>query len=317
MARMRTGRAIGLAVLTLAMVSAAPPRPAGPEIRTSDVERFYRVYDQAGGHPSAAQLDHDYLAPGSQGLHEFMRLRNVSGARMADAMAKTPETWIKARRCLAALPAVKRRLRASFRKLGELYPEARFPPVTIVVGRGRPVGITNPAGVTIGLEALCAADFMNPNLEDRFVHVIAHEYGHIQQPDDIQALEAGMPGATVLKLSLIEGTAELTSELITGDVANWQHKAWTRGREAEIEAAFVRDMDKTDTSAWLNNGPGDAAHPGDLGYWVGYRIVKTYYDHATDKQRALEEIYGIRDGKAFLAKSGWRPATARSGAAAQ
>jgi uncharacterized protein YjaZ len=180
-----------------------------------------------------------------------------------------------------------------------------------VVGRGRPVGITNPAGVTVGLEALCAADFMNPNLEERFVHVIAHEYGHIQQPDDIQALEAGMPGATVLKLSLIEGTAELTSELITDDVANWQHKAWTRGREAEIEAAFVRDMDKTDTSAWLNNGPGDATHPGDLGYWVGYRIVKTYYDHAADKRRALKEIYAIRDPHAFLMKSGWRPASGR------
>jgi hypothetical protein len=314
MAWMRTGRAIVLAALALATVGAAPARPAGPQILTSDVERFYRVYDQAGGHPTAAQLDHDYLAPGSQGLHEFMRLRNVSGARMADAMAKTPETWVKARRCLAALPAVKRRLTASFRKLADLYPEARFPPVTIVVGRGRPVGITNPAGVTIGLEALCAADFMNPNLEDRFVRVIAHEYGHIQQPDDIQAFEPGMPGVTVLKASLIEGTAELTSELISGDVANWQHKAWTRGHEAEIEAAFVGDMDKTDASAWLSNGPGDAAHPGDLGYWVGHRIVKTYYDHAKDKRRALKEIYAIRDEKAFLAKSGWRPEKAGSGA---
>lgn len=314
---MRTSqiRIAGLAVALLLALAvplqteAAPPK--GPAILTSDVERFYRVYEAADGRPSAEQLDRDYLAPGSQGLHEFMKLRNVSGARMADAMAKSPATWADARRCLAALPAVKRRLVTAFDKLASAYPEAKFPAVTIVVGRGRPVGITNPSGVTIGLEALCGANFMNPNLEDRFVRVIAHEYGHIQQPDDVQALEVGMPGATLLRMSLIEGAAEFTSELITGDVANWQHKAWTRGHEAEIEAAFVRDMDKTEVSAWLNNGPGDAAHPGDLGYWVGHRIVKAYYDRAKDKRQALREIYDIRDPHAFLEKSGWRPAVVR------
>jgi hypothetical protein len=47
--------------------------------------------------------------------------------------------------------------------------------------------------------------------------------------------------------------------------------------------------------------------PGDLGYWVGYRIVKAYYQHAADKQQAFREILELSDPKAFLAKSGWRP----------
>lgn len=106
----------------------------------------------------------------------------------------------------------------------------------------------------------------------------------------------------------IEGAAEFTAELISGDVGNYQHKAWTKGREAAIEAAFVADEDKTDLSRWLNNGPGTPDKPGDLGYWVGYRIVKSYYQRAADKHRALREIFEMRDPKAFLAKSGWRPA---------
>ncbi|GAH56694.1 unnamed protein product, partial [marine sediment metagenome] len=65
-----------------------------------------------------------------------------------------------------------------------------------------------------------------------------------------------------------------------GEIGQSQLKAWTKGREAEIEAAFLGDKDKTDLSHWLYNGPGDAEHPGDLGYWVGYRIVKAYYLHA-------------------------------------
>jgi hypothetical protein len=43
------------------------------------------------------------------------------------------------------------------------------------------------------------------------------------------------------------------------------------------------------------------------GYWVGYRIVKAYYQQASDKRRAIREILEMSDPKAFLAKSGWYP----------
>ncbi|HLZ77118.1 DUF2268 domain-containing putative Zn-dependent protease [Phenylobacterium sp.] len=297
------------AVILLTMGAGRPALAAGPQILAEDVTRFYRIYDAAGGHPSAEQLDRDYLAPGTAGLHEFAKARNVTGARIADTIAKTPEVYEQARACMAVLPRVKRRLITAFSKLARAYPEAKFPPVTLVVGRGRPVGITDASGVLIGLEAMCSATFMNPNLEDRFVHNIAHEYGHIQQPAEVQTLGPGDPGMTVLFASLIEGAAEFNAELISGDIGQSQERGWARGREPQIDAAFVRDEDKTDLKDWLYNGPGDAAHPSDLGYWVGYRIVKTYYDRAADKRRALREIFGIRDAKAFLAKSGWRPAT--------
>ena len=298
-----------LAVAVLLSAGAASAAPKGPQILTSDVERFYRVYGAAGGRPSAEQLDRDYLAPGSPGLHEFARLRNVTGARIAATIASSPKIYADARSCLAALPAVKRRLVTAFAKLSALYPDAKFPPVTIVVGRGRPVGITNPSGVTVGLEALCQAAFMNPNVEDRFVHVVTHEYGHIQQTGAQQDMNPGDPGATVLYMSLIEGAADFAGELISGDVGDQAPFAYAKGREAEIEAAFVRDQDKTDVSAWLYNGPPTKEKPGvDLGYWVGYRITKAYYDHARDKRQALRDIFQMTDPKAFLAKSGWRPA---------
>jgi hypothetical protein len=47
--------------------------------------------------------------------------------------------------------------------------------------------------------------------------------------------------------------------------------------------------------------------PGDLGYWVGYRIVKSYYERAAEKRRALREVLDMKDPKAFLAESGWYP----------
>jgi hypothetical protein len=60
-----------------------------------------------------------------------------------------------------------------------------------------------------------------------------------------------------------------------------------------------------DLSAWLHNGT--LTKPGDLGYWIGYRIAKSYYQHAADKRRAVREILERADAKAFLAGSQWHP----------
>jgi len=79
----------------------------------------------------------------------------------------------------------------------------------------------------------------------------------------------------------------------------------TQGREKEIETAFVADQDKTDLSQWLDNST--LEKPADLGYWVGYRIARSYYQHTPNKAQAFRDILQISDAKAFLAKSGWYP----------
>jgi hypothetical protein len=275
---------------------------SGPAIHIEDVDRFFALYYASGGTPSADGLQRDYLDAGSEGLHQFAKVRNITGERIADALAKTPEIYSDAKKCMAVLPRVRDRLRWALRTLGELYPEAKFPPVTIAVGRGKPVGVGSPVtGVQIGLEALCATRWMNANVEDRFVYVIAHEFAHVQQVPALVDKEK----PTVLEGSLMEGAAEFTAELIAGKVAYAYFDDMTRGREKEIETAFVVDMDSSDTSRWLYNGTVDK--PGDLGYWVGYRITKAYYQRASDKRRALREILEMDDPKAFLAKSGWSP----------
>jgi hypothetical protein len=307
-------RRVGVAALLGVLACAAIPgtactatatvadAAAGPVSQIEDVDRFYKLYDAAGGHPTADQLQHDYLDPGSEGLHHLAKVRNVTGTRIAEAIVKHPEIYTDARQCMVVLPRVRQRLEVALRKLGRLYPQARFPPVTIAVGRGKPVGVGSPdTGLQIGLEALCATTWLNPNVEDRFVHVIAHEYIHVQQSAALDDDEH----PTVLERSLIEGVAEFVGELISGEVAYSGLRASTQGHEKQIESAFVADEDQTDLSKWLDNST--LEKQGDLGYWVGYRIVKSYYQRAPDKRRALREIIEMTDPKAFLGKSGWYP----------
>jgi Predicted Zn-dependent protease (DUF2268) len=283
--------------------AAATAVAAGPQILTQDVDRFYKVYDAAGGRPGEAQLQRDYIDAGSDGLHQFTKVRDLSGATLARALVQHPADYSGARRCAAALGTVRRRLTVALRKLGELYPEAQYPPVTILIGRDNTGGTTTAAGVLIGLETICRADWLEQNIEDRLVHLIAHEYAHVQQP----VAQTDKPDATVLLASEIEGGAEFIAELISGSVSNTQLAVWTKGREKRIETAFVADEYSTDKSKWLYNGRGTPQKPGDLGYWVGYRIAKSYYRHAADKRAALRDIIQVQDAKEFLAKSGWFP----------
>jgi hypothetical protein len=298
------GWALGALAYTLMASAALGAAPKGIEIQTEDVTRFYQVYQAAGGHPSAEQLQHGYLDPGTPGLHHLVKVRNVTAERIAQAIETHPELYTDAKTCMEALPRVRKRLNAAFRKLLILYPEAQKPPVTILVGRGRPLAISGPGdGVQIGIEAMCApiARALNPNVDDRFVHVIAHEYVHSQQ--DSKLADGDHP--TVLERSLLEGAAEFIGEMISGDVPYGYLRASTQGREKEIETKFAADMDKTDFSDWLDNTT--PTKPGDLGYWVGYRITKSYYQHASNKHAAIREIIQMNDPHAFLAKSGWYP----------
>ncbi|MBS0274273.1 MAG: lytic murein transglycosylase [Proteobacteria bacterium] len=277
---------------------------ASPDIHIEDVALFYRVFDAAGGHPAADRLQHGYIDKGSAGMRRFFSLRNTTAARIAQAIADHPKMYADARQGLAVLPAARTRIAAALAKLGDLYPGAKFPPVTIAVGRGKPVAIADETGVMVGLESLCAITYFDSNLEDRFVHVVAHEYTHVEQALASPALY-NKQKPTVLEESLIEGAAEFMAELTSGSVSS----AWFTGmmgdRAKATEAAFVADEDKTDLSKWLYNGTIDKS--GDLGYWVGYRIVKSYYEHAADKHAAIRDIIEIKDAHAFLARSGWQP----------
>jgi hypothetical protein len=297
-------RILATALLCLAQ-SAKSQDVTTPAIHIEDVSRFFAIYDAAAGHPSAEQLQRDYLDPGSAGLHQFAKIRNITGARIADTLTKNPQIYSNARRCMEVLPRVRERVTVALRTLVQLYPQAKLPPVTIAVGRGKPVGVGSPVtGIQIGLEALCATEYMHADVEDRFVYVTAHEYAHVQQYQPLVDKEH----PTVLEGSLMEGAAELTAEIIAGSVSNPALAVMARGREREIETAFLADVDATDISDWLYNGTREKS--GDLGYWVGYRIAKTYYQRATNKQQALREILEMKDPKALLEKSGWSPGIA-------
>ena len=89
----------------LLAMTAALATAGEPAIHTEDVDRFYALYDSTAGHPTAEQLQQDYLDKGSDGLHQLAKIRDVTGARVAETLAKRPEIMPAPRNAQRYCPA--------------------------------------------------------------------------------------------------------------------------------------------------------------------------------------------------------------------
>lgn len=291
----------------ISVFGAAADAPA-VEIRTADAELFFKVFDAAGGKPTADALQHGYLDAGSDGVRQMIPGRIGSAENLARVIAEKPGTYEKARQCLADVVAVKGRVESALGKLRALLPEGSFPPVTVLIGADNAGGTPSKAGVLIGLETACKSLPGETSLQDHFVRLIVHEYAHVEQAWFDKSTDTNPP--TVLELALVEGVAEFVADRLTGSPVNVHLQHWTAGHEPDIDAAFLKDKDSTDLSHWFFNGLGTPEHPGDLGYWVGYRIAKRYEAQASDPQKALRELVMTSgfDAKRLFVQSGWAPA---------
>lgn len=298
------GVALLAAIPGQASESAPPHGGARVAIVTSDVDRFYALYDDPALASQPDVVATRYLAAPTPGLAEFMVMRRITPEKLAAALRDKRHVFDDARGCATHLPDVRTRLVAATDRLAQLYPAAKSPPITIAIGRATTAGTANAKGLYIGLEALCAAKFIEADDEDRFVHVIAHEYVHAQQPlAQVEDREE-----SVLRAALVEGAAEFVAEQMSGSVGYPLLHIWAKGREKELETAFLAEKDaKAIGSRWLYNKQGADGWPGDLGYWVGYRVAKSYYGRTPDKAAAIKAIIEMRDPAAFLAESGWTP----------
>lgn len=110
MNRAVVGWLVGAIVCAAVAIAVERGPSAAIEIQTEDVARFYKVYDAAGGRPTAEQLQRDYIDPGTDGLRHLLKVRPVTAERIAQAIAAHPELYTNARSCMAVLPRVRERL---------------------------------------------------------------------------------------------------------------------------------------------------------------------------------------------------------------
>jgi hypothetical protein len=283
--------------------------PDAAKLVTSDLDNFWRAYDAAAGAASVDEKEkifqREYLDQGSPGLKDFLRLRIESAHNLVGVILHTPKYFAAMKETTARVNAMEPAIRASFRKLRELYPDAVFPDVYFLIGVLNSGGTTSDSGLLIGLEMHAKT----PNTDvteldswlkqvldsvDDLPHIIAHELIHYQQTSR---------GNTLLARCFREGSADFVGELISGGQINAHLQEYGNAHEAELWREFSQAMDKNDTSQWLYQGDKAKDRPADLGYYIGYRIAEAYYQRAADKKKAIYDILTVHDFSAFLQAS--------------
>ena len=277
---------------------------------TSDIDNFWRAYDLAQKENDKAKkiaiFQSEYLDKGSAGLKDFVTLRIKSANNLVDSIEKRPKYYASIRPSTLRVKKMENQMRKSFRNLKKIYPDAIFPDVYFTIGILNSGGTTSKNGLLIGTEmygltAQTPREELNDWLKavlapiDNLPYIVAHELIHEEQKL--------APHYSLLGKAVQEGMCDFIAELIAGKHANQVQKAYGELHEAEIWQEFQPLMWEKDYSKWIYDGVNAKNRPADMGYYVGYKIVQSYYNNTKDKRQAVKDILEIKDLNIFFEAS--------------
>lgn len=312
-------------------VAQEQPPPADPltaKVDVSDVERFVALWKKTNGHPTAAQIDAEYIQGGGEGVRGFIATRKISGDNIAKAIAEHHDWYEQALdRCLPWVADSTADLRTIYLSLRGLLPEKPLPQIYMVIANGNTGGTTVPGAQLLGLEVVCHISPTSEKFREEMRTFFAHETAHTFQHDPDRL--SGKGADPLLFDILVEGGADYVASLVTGASPNAAREAYGRAHEAEMWSQFLKDRpianrnhhdganNSEDYSGegkraffhWLYNGGRNPARlPGwetDMGYWLGMQIAKAYVEKAVDPHAAIREVLALEDPAEILRKSGY------------
>jgi hypothetical protein len=282
--------------------------PNVSKLVTSDIDLFWKAYDKATPANDLYVYRDEYLRKGSEGLKAFNSMRIGSSCNLVDAIAAAPKYYAGLREPSLKVASYEPQIRASYKKLQELYPDAVFPDVYFVVGRNSSAGTLTDKMLLIGVDMFgksspSSIEELSPWLKavvgsmDRLPYVVAHELIHYQQKYPRNQ------NSTLLTRAIGEGSADFIAELISGSHINPHLHEYGNPIEKELWLEFQKEMSGTDVSNWMYQGERAGRRPADLGYYMGYKIAEAYYKNATDKRKAIRDILEINDINEFFSNS--------------
>lgn len=302
-------------LLVMVLAEACGPTPNGdPEkavVIADDVPRFWAAFDEG---TDAATLKTKYLDPGTPQLKRFVTSRIGDAEKLSSTVTRNRAYYasIRANTLSVATPEFSERLKVAFRAAKALDAEAVFPPTALLIGRMNSGGTTSGDAILIGLELFTAATDSPRDTFDDFekaatraatgllVPLIAHEHVHVMQEANRFPF-----GKTLLQQCVMEGMADFIGEKTSGQVVNAELYTWARAREAQLWAEFQAEKDGTDITRWLYNQGKDPNRPGDLGYFIGYRVAQAYAKKLGDDARAVQHLVRAKNLEQLVVDSGY------------
>ena len=277
------------------------------EIDTRSLDHFWPYFNQALRDTThAKKLLKEYVLSGSPAIRDYYTIRYINVDNMYQTMIRDiPNHYHLTREVFAAsnLDAVKQEVTTMMRTFSDLYEPAVFPKVYIVPGINNSGGTASNLGLFVGAEkfvrpldkpwsALSQLHRDSLTSMEGMQGLIMHELMHFQQNYHDQE-----NGNKVMGGIIMEGVCDFMVELCSGEVRKEDKLDYLDQPEnlKFIMDALKKDLYTDNFSNWLYNGNTIKDRPGDIGYTVGYKICKSYYEQSADKKKAIFTLLNTDD----------------------
>ncbi len=277
-----------------------PREPQEAKIVYDDLRHFVEAYHELSKNSDTlAVLKAFYFDRGSAGLKEYINRHQLSPELMRDAIAAHPERYALIPDFLANISEVEDNYRGLIMAFGKVLPSAMYPPTYLLVGANRGIGQASLAGQLVTVTRV--VDDM-----EKLRKITVHELSHFQQAMAMGGQKYAKLYSTpdnMLGLCLREGGAEFVTSLVLGDITQTAALEYLEKNEEPLKQQFQEDLEIQKKDFWLWESIGQKEYPKLLGYVMGYKICKHYYDLATDKSRALQYILQMPNAEEFVLSS--------------
>lgn len=281
------------------------------DVITSDITNFWTAFDSVQTTKDAAKqtefIQKMYLDKATFGLKYTISFQEAKADNWVQMINNTKEQLLRIRPFTLSVLDQKPTIDTKIERFKALYPDFKKGNIYFMMGTGIFGGRVSEGHLIIG------AEVMANDKADWAVPIVLHEYVHTQQKvvEDV-----------LLAHSIMEGMADFVAELVDErDLATVYPGGYIdfgNKNEKAVWAAFKKYMGSSEKNKlfdWMYGTKGFAVngtYMKDLGYFMGYKICKSYYAQAADKTKALKEMIEMdfsnnENAKAFLLKSGYVP----------
>ena len=279
-----------------------PREPKEAALIYSDLAHFMDAYKALETNNDTIQvLQTLYFERGSNGLKEFVNRHQLTPERLKEAMQAYPERYALIPDFISNIAEIEALYSNLMERYHEVLPTTIYAPTYLLVGANRGIGQASQVGQLITVTRV---------VDDRnkMQKLMTHELTHFQQAMTMggqKYVSLYTAPNNMLGMCLREGGAEFFTSLVLGGITQDKALKYIENDENQLKEQFLTDLDTQDKKFWLWDSIDQKSYPKLMGYAMGYKICNHYYETATDKRLAIEQILKMEDPDAFLKSSGY------------
>ena len=286
-------------------------------IQTLDIDHFWEAFDNLkkckSRNDSIESFQKLYLDRATDGLVDFIKVRDFTAEKFVNEVSYLPKFYNSIRENTYEVKKAVPIIEEIVLKFKEIYPNFKPYKVCFAIGLVNTGGTVSDKFLLIGTEVTTSTkdtdlyEFGNnafskvlasgEDVVQKIKNMVSHEYVHTQQ---IKTGDSNAIKCELLYSVMQEGFCDFIGELIAGSQINIVAQEYGDSHENEIWTEFKNELCNESTKNWLYNYATVKDKPADLGYYIGYKIAKAYYENATDKKQAVIDIIEMKDPIIFL-----------------